>query len=296
MSRWKASAIHVCISAAIAAVMVGVMLMLWYPPPYFEAMGGGMLIALIVGCDVAIGPLITLIIFKSGKKGLKTDLAIIGCVQLAALAYGTYTIFIARPVFTVFAVDRFEVVAANGIKSEELAKGTSPAFSTLSLTGPRVVAARLPSDPQERSRIMTESLAGGDDIQNLPRLYVPYDSVAKEAGSRAQPISRLIARNAGVRARVDELLRSAGLDENSCWLLALESPQQEHVGNPGKGLGADPRHRRRKPLVALRRIERTASGCTAPLNPSGRYMQHQLVRQLIDQRRFESQLQQLELE
>ena len=154
MSRWKASAIHVCISAAIAALMVGIMWMLWYPPPYFDAMGGGMLIALIVGCDVTIGPLITLIIFKSGKKGLNTDLAIIGCVQLAALAYGTYTIFIARPVFTVFAVDRFEVVAANGIKSEDLAKATSPAFSSLSFTGPRVVAARLPSDPQERSQLM----------------------------------------------------------------------------------------------------------------------------------------------
>src|ERR1022692_3831778 len=162
MSRWKASGIHLGISAAIAAIVVGVMLKLWYPPPYFDAMGGGILLTLIVGCDVVLGPLITLIIFKSGKKGLKTDLAIIGCVQLAALAYGSYTIFIARPVFTVFAVDRFEVVAANAIKREELAKATSPAFSTLSLTGPRVVAARIPSDPQDRSRITTESLAGGD--------------------------------------------------------------------------------------------------------------------------------------
>ena len=223
MSRWKASAIHLGISAAIAAIVVGVMLKLWYPPPYFDAMGGGTLIMLIVGCDVVLGPLITLIIFKSGKKGLKMDLAIIGCIQLAALAYGTYTIFIARPVFTVFAIDRFEVVAANEIQSEELAKATDPEFSTFSLTGPRVVAALLPDDPQERSRITTEALAGGDDIKNLPRLYVPYDSLAKEAGSRAQPVSRLTARNADARARIDELFRSTGLREDSVGFLPLSA-------------------------------------------------------------------------
>src|SRR5450755_3599575 len=184
MKRWKASAIHLGISALIATIVVGVMLKLWYPPPYFDAMGGGTLIMLIVGCDVVLGPLITLIIFKSGKKGLKMDLIIIGVLQLLALAYGTYTIFIARPVFTVFAVDRFEVVAANDIRPEELVKAPDPSFSTFSLTGPRVVAARLPSDPQEKSRIMMEAAVGGDDIKNLPRLYVSYDSVAKEAGIR----------------------------------------------------------------------------------------------------------------
>ena len=223
MSRWKASGIHLVISAAIAAIVVGVMLKLWYPPPYFDAMGGGTLIMLIVGCDVVLGPLITLIIFKSGKKGLKMDLAIIGCVQLAALAYGAYTIFIARPVFTVFAIDRFEVVAANEIKTEELGKAINPEFSTLSLTGPRVVAARLPDDPQERSRIMTEALKGGDDIKNLPRLYVPYDSVARQAGSRAQPVSRLTARNADARARIDEVLRSAGLGEDGVGFVPLNA-------------------------------------------------------------------------
>lgn len=88
MTRGKAAAIHLGISALVAAAVIGLMLMLWYPPPYFEAMGGETLLMLIVGCDVIIGPLITLIIFKPHKKGLKTDLTIIGCVQVAALAYG----------------------------------------------------------------------------------------------------------------------------------------------------------------------------------------------------------------
>jgi hypothetical protein len=221
MSRWKASGIHLGISATIAAIVVAVMLKLWYPPPYFDAMGGSTLIALIVGCDVVLGPLITLIIFKSGKKSLKMDLAIIGCIQLAALAYGSYTIFVARPVFTIFVIDRFEVVAANEIERADLAKATDPAFSTLSLSGPRVVGARLPEDMQDRSRVTMEALAGGADIKNLPRLYVPYETVAQEAGRRAKPVSQLVAQNPSVRARVDELLKSRGVREENVGFLPM---------------------------------------------------------------------------
>jgi hypothetical protein len=52
MSRWKASGIH------------------------FEAAGGDRLIFILAAVDVTLGPLITLIIFKAGKKGLKFDLAV----------------------------------------------------------------------------------------------------------------------------------------------------------------------------------------------------------------------------
>ena len=39
-----------------------------------------------VSVDVTLGPLITLIIFKPGKKGLLFDLVVIGMMQSAALA------------------------------------------------------------------------------------------------------------------------------------------------------------------------------------------------------------------
>ena len=116
----------------------------WYPPPYFALMGGAMLILLIVGCDVAIGPLITLIIFRVGKKGLKVDLAIVALLQVTALAYGAYVMFEARPVFTVYAVDRFEVVSANEINAEALAQAAAPEFASLPVAGPKVVGAAMP--------------------------------------------------------------------------------------------------------------------------------------------------------
>ena len=45
-----------------------------------------------VGKTTVVGPLLTLIVFRAGKPGMKFDLAVIGLVQVAALAYGTATV------------------------------------------------------------------------------------------------------------------------------------------------------------------------------------------------------------
>src|SRR3954452_13602215 len=122
MSRWKASGLHLLISILIASVVLTLMLGLWYPGPLFEAMGGEGLVFLLVGVDVVLGPLITLIVFKAGKRGLKLDLAIIGLVQLAALLYGAHIMFIARPAFIAFVKDQFQVASAAQIDPENLAQ------------------------------------------------------------------------------------------------------------------------------------------------------------------------------
>ena len=113
LNRWKASALHLAISAVIATTVVALMLALWYPQHYFAAMGGATLVLLLIGIDVVVGPLFTLIVYDPKKKNLRFDLAVIAALQLAALAYGCSIMFNARPVYSVFVVDRFEVVAAN---------------------------------------------------------------------------------------------------------------------------------------------------------------------------------------
>jgi hypothetical protein len=59
-----------------------------------------------------LGPLITLIIFDTKKPRLKYDLATIAVLQVAALAYGSYIMFEARPVYTVFVGNQFQTVPA----------------------------------------------------------------------------------------------------------------------------------------------------------------------------------------
>jgi len=190
LTRWKAFGLHLAISALIAGTVVALVVVLWYPSPYFAAMGGEVLLRLLIGVDVVIGPLITLIIFDARKPRLKYDLATIAVLQVAALAYGGYVMFDARPVYNVFVGDRFHTVPANSIDQDSLAR-SAPGFSPLPLDGPRVVGARKPANAEESTQIAMASMVGGPDIPHLPHLYVPYASVAAEAARAAKPLVRL---------------------------------------------------------------------------------------------------------
>src|SRR5262249_35748019 len=111
MTRWKAATIHSSISAIIAIAVGALLFGVWYPPPYFHAAGADELVLLLVGVDLAIGPLLTLIVFRPGKWGLKFDLVAIGVLQSAALIYGMSVVLQSRPVFLVGVFDRFNLVA-----------------------------------------------------------------------------------------------------------------------------------------------------------------------------------------
>ena len=191
MSRWKAAAFHLCISIVVAVIASALLLGVWYPPPYFHADGAGKLLALVVGVDVSIGPLLTLLVFKSGKRGLKLDLSVIAILQTVALIYGFHVLVGSRPVFMVAAVDRFVVVSANSIAASDLEKASRPQWRHLSWTGPVLVGATLPTDPDQRNKLLFSSLKGGPDIQNLPERYVPYASVAEQLIKHAHPIAML---------------------------------------------------------------------------------------------------------
>src|SRR4051794_12122697 len=122
MTRWKAAAIHSSISAAVALLVGALLFGLWYPPPYFHAAGADELILVLVGVDLAVGPLLTLIVFRPGKRGLKFDLVTIGVIQSAALVYGMSIILQSRPIFLVGTLDRFDLVSANEISDADLAE------------------------------------------------------------------------------------------------------------------------------------------------------------------------------
>lgn len=190
MSRWKAAAIHLGISATIAMCVGALVFGLWYPPPYFKATGASVLMLLLIGVDLVLGPMLTLIVFKAGKKGMRFDLTVIAAAQAIALVYGLHVITVARPVFIVASVDRFNLVTAEDLDPRDLAQGSTPAFRTLSWTGPRLVGAPVPTDPAEHNAVV-EAAMQGKDIQLLPKYYVSYTKTAPALLKRAKPLAGL---------------------------------------------------------------------------------------------------------
>lgn len=223
MSRWKASGIHVLLSAAIAGTLLVFMLTVWFPWPLFEAAGGSRLIFILAAVDVTLGPLITLIIFKAGKKGLKFDLAFIALVQLAALAYGIHAVYRARPVYMVFTVDRFELVNARDIDPKDLAEAKREQFRRLPWGRPRYIGVVRPTDEDTWLKI-TESALAGKDLQMYPQYYVPYSEQAKDALAKAKTIGLLRERDA---AAVDEYMAESGRSADSLRFLPLRASTRD---------------------------------------------------------------------
>lgn len=190
MTRYKAASIHLAISIALATLVLSLMFLLWYPGEYFKLMGGGGLILIMLGVDVCLGPLLTLVVFKSGKKTLKFDLAVIGLVQMAALMYGNYVMFNARPILTVFSEDHFQVISASDIESDRLSKVTKAEWKKPSLTGPLLVATREPVTNQEKSDVSLAK-AFGLGLEAFPEFYVDYDSQASRILNQAKSIKEL---------------------------------------------------------------------------------------------------------
>lgn len=87
--------------------------------------------------------MITLAIFNSAKsrRELFLDLTVVGLLQLAALSYGLWTVFAARPVHLVFECHRVTVVHAADVDAATLAQ-VPPALRVLPLTGPTWLSLR----------------------------------------------------------------------------------------------------------------------------------------------------------
>jgi hypothetical protein len=201
ITRWQAAPIHLALSVLVAAAVFAVVYFVWYPGALFAGAGGWNLLLLIASVDVTIGPLITLIVFVPGKPGLKFDLAFIAVAQFSALIYGLHVLYESRPAWIVYVKDRFELVRANQIDERERAKAKPP-FNALSITGPHLVGAEQPKNPDEQFRIMMTA-AQGFDLQTYPQYFVPYDAVRGEVKAHAKPLSQLRELNPREREQVD---------------------------------------------------------------------------------------------
>jgi hypothetical protein len=201
---------HVLISLTVGVVVGCLLLFVWYPPPFFHAAGADVLVVLMVGVDLALGPLLTLIVFKSGKRGLKFDLTLIGFIQAAALIYGLSIVLQSRPVFLLAVVDRFELIAASDLDPADLAKGSKPEFRSLSFAGPRLAGAQIPAKWQDRNKVLFSATAG-KDIDKFPEYYVDYAVTAHALLKRAKPLAALRIPDIEQREALDDALKQAGL-------------------------------------------------------------------------------------
>jgi len=238
MSRWKASLIHLSISAVFATAVLALMLLVWYPYPLFAAVGGQQVLLILLGVDMTLGPLITLIIFNSKKsrKALSFDLSVIATLQVAALIYGMTVVAHARPVYLVFSKDSFDLVTANMLSDEDIAKSRHPDYRTLPLTGPVFVYSEMPTDIKERNEVALSAISG-KDLPQFPQHYQPFAGHKAVAGRTAKPLTELRDLNPDRTAEIDRAVRNSGRTETDVGFVPLRAKHQNQIVLLGKSDG-----------------------------------------------------------
>lgn len=220
MTRTRAAAVHLAISATLIALVFLMIFFIWYPEPLFDYAGGRTLFLVVLAVDLTVGPLVTFIIFVPGKKGLVFDLWVIGILQGAFLAYGVWSIAEARPVYIAFVKDRFELARANQTPDSVLADAHMNRYRDLPWTGPRLVGVRFPTGKAEQFNLMVSGL-GGVDIQSYPQYHVPYEQVRPQVVEKSSPIKKLETFNKGLSAAA--LASSLGRAEADVRFLPLRA-------------------------------------------------------------------------
>lgn len=223
LERLRAAALLLGLTLVVAAAVALPIHFLWYPGALFSQAGGRELFFLIVGVELVLGPAVILVIYRPGKKGLFFDLLVLALVQVSALCFGIWVLFQSRPAYFVFVKDRFELVRANEIAPEALAKASAGPFAEVPMARPRVVGAELPKDPDEQFRIAMSAMKSGPDVQHLPQYYVPYDDVRGYVLLNAKPIARLRELNPGRTADIDRIVRDHGGAEEGLRFLPMRA-------------------------------------------------------------------------
>jgi hypothetical protein len=186
MTRWKAFGLHLALSLTIISGIALAALATWYPHGLWRISGLDRLLLIMLVIDVTAGPLLTLVIYRPGKRGLAFDLKVIALVQAAFLGYGLHTLWQARPVFLVGTDVRFTLISASDIDPADLAKASRPEWRRLPWTGPYLVGVLPPADRAARRALLDTFIRTGRDQEQLPAQYLPYEDVAATVLAKAR--------------------------------------------------------------------------------------------------------------
>lgn len=187
-NRTHATAIHLAISFAIAGIAALVVFLLWYPHTYWKISGGMKMFLALVSIDIVVGPVLTFIIFtpKKSRKALLFDFSIIGLLQISALAYGLWSLSMARPTYLVFENNQFTIVraidvpASNGNALLDVVKGVSNG-------GPKMVALRPFKDAREQFDVTMQAL-GGVPLATRTDMWQPFEASVARVLEVARPV------------------------------------------------------------------------------------------------------------
>lgn len=185
---------HLSISILFAILILILVLGYWYELPLAKATGVTQIFFILLFIDIIIGPCLSWLVYKEGKKTLRFDLSVIIFIQIIALFYGIYTIEQGRPVWLVFNVDRFELVRKNELVDSNIQQA-QPKFQQAPWLKPQFAATEFAKDIEQRNNEMFVEVFSGISISQRPERYVELTQAKAQIQQRALPLEELESYN-----------------------------------------------------------------------------------------------------
>lgn len=204
--KLRAALIHIGISAAIFLAFLYLILVEWYPPPFFTTDGGWNGVVIMVLVDIVLGPTLTFIIFnpRKSRKEILLDLSIIAVVQFGALAWGGYTVYNQRPVAVVEWEGVLKPLTAEPLYAQEKTLADLQQFGVGAIP---VIRAEPPRTKDEVGTMM--ELAFNKDIGETQQFWMfrSFKGSLAEIRKRALDITAVTKTNAEINAELDKFLQ-----------------------------------------------------------------------------------------
>lgn len=176
-ARRKAALVHLFASIALVGGILAVPRFLWYPGALWPLSGIDRHLLLLFAAVLAVGPALTWLVYRSGKRRLRMDLTVVVLVQLLFLGYATAMLARLRPVYLVGMASHMELVRALDIDPADLALAPE-GRQRLPWTGPALVGALPPGGA---------ALLGNDNYALRPVYYFDYSRIGPALAQRGQP-------------------------------------------------------------------------------------------------------------
>ena len=169
-TKLKAFLLHFILSAVVISLIFSILLLFWFPSPFLGLTHFKEIAYLLIAIDVVLGPLLTFVVYNPNKKSLRFDLTSIVTIQILALSYGIYTLFLAHPVYITYFDGRYNIVTAKQAQphqtkysSLKISKLSSPTFAFMDIP-----------DKNTMNALFTDMLNGSVDIEARAEYYKPY--------------------------------------------------------------------------------------------------------------------------
>jgi hypothetical protein len=226
--KLRAFSIHFLISLAIFAGLLYLIVVRWYPWPWFPIDGGWQGVRIMIGVDLVLGPVLTFMLFNpaKGRRELTLDFSLIALIQAGALAWGIHLVHGQRPLAIVYWYGAFHSVDSKspGFKNYPIER-----LDTFGERKP-VLVFQVEPESEEKKIEMAMAIMGNDQAEHEhPEYYRPLQPHLPEVFVDALDAARLRELAPDVAKRLDRLLERHGLKPEDAYLLPFDGRYQQAI-------------------------------------------------------------------